>query len=336
MPAENNNDRQYDADILVADDTEMYRRIFSRLLCGKGIRMTEASCGMECLEKAADTEYDIIFLDNMLPDMNGTEILSAMRMSGKCRRTPVVVLASDDKDAGFYISAGFDGFIAKPIDPNKLEQLVSDILYKASAGKKKVYNDFSELPVIDGIDWRYAQLHFNDFPAMVRTIRMFLRMLENDAAELSKYYDLLNENNGYKNYRIKIHSMKNSAALIGIVQLAGMAMTLEYAARNSDYDTINSLHAIFLNIWGRYKDLLSDFAETNDSKKNAADFSEDIEKIFSDIRKAAADMDVDTLDEMSRRLDEYSFEPVMASKIETIKESILNFEIEKLIDCEYK
>ena len=67
--------------------------------------------------------------------------------------------------------------------------------------------------------------------------------------------------------------------------------------------------------------------------KNAADYMDEIDEIFSQIRFGAENMDVDVLDEMSKLLDEYHFDKPLVDKVEMVKMWILNFELEKLVDC---
>ena len=133
-----------------------------------------------------------------------------------------------------------------------------------------------------------------------------------------------------KQYQIKVHSMKNSAAMIGIVQLTGIAMELEQAARDGQISVIQSLHSIFTARYLSYSEKLKIVLPEQLDKKDAMKHQEEINEIFDKIREAALDMDVDTLDEMSSKLDEYTFNENKNTEIEKIKLAILNLDVEQL------
>ncbi len=338
-----------DSRVLIVDDNEMNRKVFTYLLKATKIKVDEASSGMECLKMVAQTHYDIIFMDHMMPEMDGIQTLEEMNVqeNNLCKNTPVIVLTANAVVGAkeFYIEAGFDDFLSKPIEPKKLEELIYSYLDKngkkdntevkeaeVNAEPEKII----DFPIITGIDWNYARLSLKEDEALIKAIRMFLSSIKKDTDELNYYFDSIESESGKNDYRIKVHSMKSSASLIGIIQLAGMAMELENAIRDDRVDIVKAVHAAFIERWLCYGDLLKDFAETdNADKKDARSFREEILGIFEKIREAASAMDVDVLDEMSKKLDEYYFGEEAAKKIEQIKSDIFDFKIEKLTDCYY-
>ena len=334
------------AKILVVDDNDLNRRVFRNLLKETKIKVIEASGGQESVDITKEQKFDLIFMDHMMPIMDGIQALKAIREDpdNLCRETKVIALTANALVGAkeFYFNAGFDEFLSKPIDPQKLEEMVYSMLDDSLISTKKRKSEEPkkeikpvDLPIINGIDWNYAKLHFNDEGSLLETVRIFYKTLKKDANELEFYFDHIDSDGGLNDYQVKVHSMKNSAMLIGNIQLSGMAMALENAAKNSDCDAIMALHSLFIKKWLGYSNSLSRFAENSSSKKNAADYTVEVSQIFDTIRQAAADMDVDVLDEMSKKLDEYSFDEDTADKIEEVKAQILNFEIEKLMECKY-
>ncbi len=193
----------------------------------------------------------------------------------------------------------------------------------------------SELPVIWGLDWEYAKLHFHEERLLLDAVRFCQKMMKTDIEELQRYY--CNGNVDFVNYRIKVHSMKNSVMTIGILPLVGMAMVLEEAARKEKKERILALHSIFEEKWKEYEEILREHFSPEKSISVSLDAKDSefvIEVIFAQIREAAKELDIDTLDEMSAVLDKYVFKGEMAEKVEKIKEYIRNFEVEKLMDIE--
>lgn len=112
--------------ILVVDDFEMNRKVFGGLLRRTQIQVFEAESGMTCLEMLKRESFDMVFLDHMMPEMDGIETLHRIRDFGLCIGVPIIMLTANalvgDKEK--YISEGFDDFLTKPIIPERLEQMV--------------------------------------------------------------------------------------------------------------------------------------------------------------------------------------------------------------------
>ncbi len=114
--------------ILLVDDNRVNRKVFCGLLKQTQVKITDVGSGKECLEQVAKEKYDLIFLDHMMPEMDGIETLQRMREleNNLCRDTPVVMLTANAiagaKDK--YLQEGFDDFLAKPIEEGKLEEIM--------------------------------------------------------------------------------------------------------------------------------------------------------------------------------------------------------------------
>lgn len=116
------------AKVLIVDDSRMNRRVFAALLKQTGVQIAEADCGKACLERMAKEHFDLIFLDQMMPDMDGITTFNKMKelKENLCVDTPVIAFSADAAgDARQkYISVGFGGFLLKPVVPDKLEELL--------------------------------------------------------------------------------------------------------------------------------------------------------------------------------------------------------------------
>ena len=185
----------------------------------------------------------------------------------------------------------------------------------------------SDLQMIDGLDWGYAATHFKDKETMLKTVKLFAASIEYEAKELEGLYLESEQEEGRKKYCTKVHSMKGSAAIIGIIPLSGMAKVLEDAARNNECDVISQMTPIFLKKWREYKEHLKEFSNTASGTKSAAKYREQVEEIFLKIKEAAEDMDIDALDEALAKLEEYKFEGEQAESFEKIKEAVINLDV---------
>lgn len=117
--------------ILVVDDNGMNRKMISMLLNSMGSNVEEAAGGMDCLEFVSRKKYDIVFMDHLMPEMDGVETLNRMkRMENSLNEdTPVIALTANDlkNSEEFYMQAGFCGYLEKPVLPKKLEELIAKL-----------------------------------------------------------------------------------------------------------------------------------------------------------------------------------------------------------------
>ena len=120
--------------ILVVDDSKVNCRVFSLLLKNSGMTIDEVYSGKDMLEITGERDYDIIFLDHMMPEMDGIETLRLFRErelnSGSEKRTPVVALTANAILGAreMYLSEGFDEFLTKPIQARALEDMIRNIM----------------------------------------------------------------------------------------------------------------------------------------------------------------------------------------------------------------
>lgn len=114
--------------VLLVDDDEMSRDIFEIVLQGGNIRVDKAESGKLACDFVCQKKYDVIFIDHMMPEMDGIETLHMMRElpANKNHDTTVIALTAntrEDADA-YYLNEGFDGFLAKPLNAGRLKEII--------------------------------------------------------------------------------------------------------------------------------------------------------------------------------------------------------------------
>jgi two-component system cell cycle response regulator DivK len=104
--------------VLVVDDNEMNRKLSRDVLRAAGLRTIDAATGGEAIALARSHRPDVILLDLRLPDMEGHDVVRALRDEVATASIPVVALTAVRHlgDEAVLQSAGFDGYLAKPID----------------------------------------------------------------------------------------------------------------------------------------------------------------------------------------------------------------------------
>lgn len=375
-----------EAKILVVDDNLMNLKVFVSLLKDVRMEIDVAESGKSCLELVSRNHYDLIFLDHMMPEMDGIETLHTMREleNSPCMGSPVVALTANAITGAkeMYLAEGFDAFLSKPIHPEKLEQMILKLLPReliqfeseeevpgegqeserlmaeagvaagAAAEPLEEEGDMG-LPPIEGIDWGYARVHLPDRELLLATVRDFYKILSSEADSLDGFYQKRHEDTkAVTDYRIKVHSMKSSANLIGAVDLGGMAKQLEYSARDLDLSGMEALHHIFLTEWRAYEEKLRGIAEMEetkkpllkkDSRKKDDQLNDDliensrgeyglIAGYLDQMLAAVEDMDMDGMDEAMAQLESFSYEGEEAALVRQLSAAVTNMDTDRVTE----
>lgn len=334
-----------DAKILVVDDNAVNRKVLRNLLKETQIQVTEATGGAECLHLVQESHYDLIFLDHMMPEMDGVETLHRIKALSAfpCKDTPIVVLTANAVSGAkeTYLAEGFDDFLSKPIVPDKLETMIQkmlpeELLQTVSESTSKFPEQtvdvdlrLEELPVVEGLDWNYAWLHLPDRELLEYTVKEFYDQIDTAADCLEQAYEQISNTDYLESYRIQVHAMKSLAATIGILPLSGVAGVLESAAKNGKIEVLLSMTTIFLDQWRSYRQKLQGVFDIGiRAKKPITDYSV-IQALVEMVRFSMQEMEIDRADELIKQLREYDFPTKIEQNIQKLAEAVTNLDIEE-------
>ncbi len=120
------------AKILIVDDNKMNRLVLNQLLKATKAQIDSVESGYACLEITQKQHYDLIFMDHMMPEMDGVETFEKIRADkdNLCNTTPIVIVTANalvgDKEK--YLNIGFTGYLSKPINADVLEKILWKLL----------------------------------------------------------------------------------------------------------------------------------------------------------------------------------------------------------------
>ena len=246
--------RAPDATILIVDDTRINLTVAVNLLKNTKMKINTATSGEEAVNMASKTRYDVIFMDQRMPGMNGTEAFHKIRETenGASKDVPVICLTADAVIGAKerYLSEGFSDYLTKPIDNFALEKLLMKYL---PDGKVELINEevseiseeenpeeeaFTVLRSV-GIEPRAGLKYCQDDVFFYKAL-----LAEYAYGELEKAHNLQKsyEAENWHDYSIYVHSLKSSSKMIGASALSVRAAKLEAAANISDTGTIHTEH----------------------------------------------------------------------------------------------
>lgn len=248
--------------LLVADDNEMNLELFKGLLKRTGLQIDTAANGEEAIARIKEKEYHLIFMDHMMPVMDGMTAVQQIRQEKLCEKTPIVVLTANAVSGAKkeYLDAGFDGYLSKPVMRNDLLKMLKKFLpaesYEIRLGAgvpEQTGGETADTAVRQEelLDRTIGMQYCCDSEEFYREMR--LSYLNNDKREaIENAY----ETKDWEQYRISVHALKSTSLSIGAVHLSEGAKSLEMAAKESRTDDIAKEHRNVMEEYGRLLELL--------------------------------------------------------------------------------
>ncbi len=334
-----------DANVLVVDDNPMNLMVFKSLIKQTLINVDTANDGDEGIRLASQKKYDMIFLDHMMPGKDGIDTLHVIRQDPGAMNpaTPAVCLTANAISGARekYIEAGFDNYLTKPIDPDKLENMLIEYLPKdrvkmtaadedtpGTAGSVELPEELTALEGQDAIDVSVGLKNSGTVEAYMPLLKVFFETIDEKAEELDRFA----ENGDFDGYTIKVHALKSSARIIGATQLGEEAQTLEDAGKSGEYDNIKESHGAFIEKYRSFKDILSGvFPEAGNAGKPEAD-ADLMNGVYEEVLAAAQDMDCDRLDSIFAEMEDYSIPVGEEALYNKLRQAAGNFDYDSIVN----
>lgn len=233
--------------VLVVDDNLVNLKVAHKMLTEYEFQIDEAKNGNEAIALVKEREYELIFMDHMMPEMDG--IITTKTIRSECGRNgkhPVIIALTANALNGakeIFLSNGFQDFLAKPISKTELHGKLS----KWVPAAYKNYTDKEVEPDLITED-ELASIYMTDvnvYKATERkkgTLNDYLDLLElflMDGTAKLKLIRKLADEKDYLNYDIETHGLKSAAANIGAEKLSEEAKLHEFAAREGRYEFVH-------------------------------------------------------------------------------------------------
>ncbi|MCR5325097.1 MAG: response regulator [Lachnospiraceae bacterium] len=327
-----------DAVVLVVDDTETNLDVFKSLLKRTKMRIDTAISGYECLKFTHDTKYDVIFLDHMMPLKDGIETFHEMRAQegGANLDTPAVCLTANAISGARekYLAEGFNDYLTKPINADRLEELLMQylpaqkvIVSKDENGENAADNEETpEKPLpgwltgCEGIDAEAGVANCGGNEEYLTVLNGFYSAIGAKADEISEYF----VSGDIKNYTIKVHALKSSARIVGASELSEMAKRLEDAGNDNNVDYINDNTEELLKKYRSYLDILSPLGENNDDLPDIP--AEMLEDAYGGLMEFTGAKDYELVRMVMDSVKEYKLPPADKERFAKLQERLLQMD----------
>jgi signal transduction histidine kinase/HPt (histidine-containing phosphotransfer) domain-containing protein len=249
--------------VLVVDDMDINLYVARGMLSPYGLQIDTATSGFEAIEKIKYNEYDIVFMDHMMPKMDGMETALEIRKwedekfqreipnlsqaEAHERNRLTIIALTANAVAGMkemFLANGFNGFISKPIVMKELDEILKEWLppEKVSRRAEPETADMGDAceKFMDGmkdIEEINMEIGLRRFSGMkdifYSTLEMFYKKILSECNKMTSFLDARD----IKNFMISVHTMKSSLATIGAMRLSETASELETSSKNQDFDS---------------------------------------------------------------------------------------------------
>jgi len=237
------------ARVLLVDDNEYNLKAGSGLLSLHGINVTTAASGREAIDTVQKENFDIVFMDHMMPEMDGVEATIEIRKLGdKYKTIPIIALTANAVQGAreMFLINGLDDFIPKPINVQRLAELLIQWLPKERIVEVKeskrekhrsadtaAQNDFFDvLAKTDEINTKIGMNNAAGIENMyIDNVKTFYSKIISEHERLEGFF----LDKDINNFAIYVHGLKSILASIGAVKLSEAALKLETASKNNDW-----------------------------------------------------------------------------------------------------
>ena len=226
---------------LVVDDVETNLFIAEGLMKLYKLQIETVKNGKDAIKKIKDGKvYDVLFMDHMMPDMDGIEAVKHIRDLGY--NSPIVALTANavSGQADMFLKNGFDNFISKPIDVRQLNAVLN-----------KYVRDKQPPEVIEAARKQYSTDEQNENGySQINALLMesFIRDAQNNVELMTDLLkgDTLDNEEAMRKFTTSVHGIKSSLANVGEMKLSKLASKMEQYGKNRDVDSIKDSAPVFL------------------------------------------------------------------------------------------
>ena len=236
-----------DAVVLLVDDQPINQKVCLGLLEPYGMQVFTAASGPEAIERMTQVWPDLVLMDHMMPGMDGVEATTRIRAMGKkdpyFAVVPILALTANAMKGAreFFLANGFNDFISKPMDLNKLDRVLGAWVpedkqlpprREESARTEPVPPDLAVLP---GLDAAKGMAFCGRAEVYRQTLAMFAGQLSDRVRRIRAALEKERE----ADYILEVHSLKSAARWVGAEDLGSRAEALEMAARADDWRKVS-------------------------------------------------------------------------------------------------
>ena len=304
-----------DAEVLIVDDNTVNLTVTEGLLEPLQMHVDTALSGKIALDKIALKHYDLIFMDHMMPELDGVETTHIIRRFHEdYDDVPIIALTANAVSGtrAMFLREGLDDFVPKPIELRFListlkhwlpNEKIMKVSQRRKAGKEQ---EQKHILKIEGLDVEAALQLLGNEKLYWLVLKDYYHLISKKAELIDRY----EKNEDWHNYTIEVHALKSASRQIGAITLSDMAAALEQAGNENDGETIHAQTPCLLEKYMEYSRILQPYfpEEVRNDQDKAEAGDEVLPSLFRKLRKALDDLDLNEMEEALQDMKQYRYE----------------------------
>jgi signal transduction histidine kinase/CheY-like chemotaxis protein/HPt (histidine-containing phosphotransfer) domain-containing protein len=318
------------ARVLIVDDVATNLDVARGMMKPYGMQIDCVTSGQAAIDliRDADVKYNAIFMDHMMPEMDGIEATRIIREIGTeyAQTIPIIALTANAivGNEDMFLNSGFQAFLSKPIDIIRMDAVINRLVrdkdlekqmdseqgtgsreqeHQASRtlfDKRKAANNFG----IAGLSIKQGLERFGgDEESYLGVLKSYAL---NTPPLLDQMRDCSEEN--LPSYAIVVHGIKSSSRSIGAGAVGVRAEKLEHAAKSGNFEFVSKENSDFLKTVQQLIDGLSDMLRDIEEENPKPTKAEPDKAVLDDLLEACKSFDIDEVDKAMAELESYGYE----------------------------
>ena len=328
-----------EAKLLIVDDHEMNLKVAKGLLEPLRVQIDTAENGKEAIDKILKKQYDLVFMDHMMPVMDGVEATRALRKieDDYIQKLPIIALSANATTEAreLFANNGFSDFVPKPIQLKELcgcirkwlpAELVVTEGIEALLLETDTEKDSDEL-VIEGLDVKEGIQNSGTKELFLSLLGDFYKLIDSKSTKVENCL----RDGMIRDYTIEVHALKSTARMIGAMELSEKFYRLEQLGNAEDEKTLALETPTVLELYRSYKSILQPFATANEQEKTKVSIDEMIGELET-LKKAMDSFDLDGADAAMHQLEGFLFPENLQSRVEELSAFVADVAMEDVMN----
>lgn len=321
-----------EAEVLIVDDNAINLTVAEGLLKPLNMKVDTALSGKDAIGKISVHHYDIVFMDHMMPELDGVETTHIIRrFHTEYNDVPIIALTANAVDGvrEMFLQEGMNDFVAKPIE---LRALISKVKQWLPVEKIKKGNHFQSTGesqgeiIVGDLDTKSAMKLLGNEKLFWSVLRDYYKVIDKKCRRIQELMD----KRDWAGYTIEVHALKSSSRQIGAISLAEKAAAMEMAGNARDTARIYRCTEEMLQQYRAYLPVLEPFfrekEEDNAGKKNIS--ADMLHQLFTEMRNALDNLDSDSMEAVVDMMEQYYYQDWQKDLFGQLKNAVDDIDVD--------
>ena len=326
-----------DARILIVDDNAINLTVAEGLLKPLNMQIETALSGKQAVDMISEKMYDLIFMDHMMPELDGVETTHIIRrFHPEYADIPIIALTANAVNGTkeLFLNEGMNDFVAKPIEMRTILSKLRTWLPKykikkvRTASMEEKGKQGNEEPIaeieITGLDTNKALKLLGNENLFWVVLKDYYQAIEKKA-KLIKELEAAEDWHGYT---IEVHALKSASRQVGATELSELAAEMEIAGNAVNGELIHRCTDDMLVRYREYIDILAPYfpEEKKEELPTGEAGAEDIKNFFAELRGALDELDMDQADEILEQMTVFFYPEEQAKLLVQVQDAVAGYD----------